>query len=47
MFWILSCNSITEDLIITVNDDASIAGLPPDYMYTLSLEEIMDISVSD
>ena len=42
-----SCQGITEGLVGTFDDDTAINQLPQDYMYTLSLEEIMNISISN
>lgn len=41
-----SCQSMTENLLGNEDHHPSPSELPQDYMYTLSLEEIMDLSIA-
>ena len=37
--WVVACEE-------KVNNSSSLAGLPEDYMYTLTIPEIMEISIA-
>ncbi len=41
-----SCQSITENVLGNFDHHPNLGELPSDYMYTLSLEEVMDLTIS-